>query len=109
MSRFHGITLIVLCTLFTSLAQLVLKYGSGTLFSITNLIGITLYGLGFILFIHALKHGEVTSLFPVLSTSYIWVLILAIFFLGETFTSLKLLGTIVIVSGIILISLGGTT
>ena len=70
------------------------------------LIGAFLYGIGTILFIPALKHGELSVLYPFVSTSYIWVSILSMSFLGEKMNREKWLGIALIIVGVTLIGLG---
>jgi len=102
------------CTLLTSTAQLFYKFGSeeltfDILSIITNvnlLIGILLYIVGGTILIISLRGGEVSVLYPILATSYIWVSFLSIYFLNESMTFFKWLGVFTIMTGIILIGYG---
>ena len=107
MTKLHGIVLIFFCTLFTSSGQLILKYGvtNNQYFAIA--LGLGLYGSGFLFLIHGLKHGEVMTLIPILATSFIWVVLFAHLFFQESLTILKILGSLLIVLGIITITRGG--
>ena len=106
--------LIVICTLFTSSAQIFLKMGANNLvFDIwailTNVhlwMGIIAYGIGAILLLIALRWGELTVLYPIFATSFIWVILIGYFALGEQLTFLKIFGILFIVSGVIFISAG---
>jgi len=107
-----AIGLVFLITALTSSAQLFYKLGADRL-GISALytnwplgLGLVLYALGAVLLIIALKHGEVTVLYPVIATSYIWVALLSWRLLDESFGFVKLLGIISIVIGIVLISFG---
>ena len=65
-----------------------------------------LYIVGGILIIVALRGGEVSVLYPIIATSYIWVSFLSIYFLGEVMNAYKWLGVISIIAGIALIGYG---
>ena len=109
-----AILLVLFTTLLTSTAQLLWKKGSATLeFSIisaaTNYFligGILLYVVGGILMIISFRGGEVSVLYPIIATSYIWVTLLSVKFLGEQINAFKILGISSIIIGIICIGLG---
>jgi len=113
-TKMWAILLMVFVTLFTSSAQVFYKFGVAKLkFNlialITNyslIIGMVLYIFGAVLMIIALRGGEVTVLYPIVATSYIWVSIMATIFFNESMNTLKWLGVFGIVAGIILISIG---
>jgi len=105
-----AVGLLLLCTLITSFGQIFLKLGLNTasfdLSLLTNynlLIGLCLYALGAILLIIALKGGELSVLFPIVATSYIWVSLLSLIFLHESMNMFKWSGIVIIIVGIILI------
>ena len=110
-----AIIIVVLCTILTSSGQLFLKLGSNNLsLDIFNLIqnywllaGIVLYGMGAILFIIALKFGELSVVYPIISLSFVWVTLLSSLFLNEELTSLKFSGIPLILIGVCLIGIGG--
>ncbi|MBS3097373.1 EamA/RhaT family transporter [Candidatus Woesearchaeota archaeon] len=110
----YAIFLILLTTLFTSLAQLSYKAGAATLsFNIleiiTNpylIIGLTLYGIGAVLMVIALKAGELSILYPIIATSYIWVSIFSVYLFGEIMNLYKWIGVIAIILGVVFIGLG---
>jgi len=66
-------------------------------------IGAGLYGLSAMLFVWSLKHGDLSLLYPVIATSYIWVTILSVVFLNESFPVWKWLGVGMIIVGIAVI------
>jgi len=115
MTKRWAIGLVVVCTLFTSFAQIFYKFGADMLSFdlisiITNwpiIIGIILYGTAAILLIVALKAGEVSVLYPIIATSYIWVSLLSMFFFGEVINLYKWVGMIFIFFGVILVAKGG--
>ena len=112
---YFGIMLAFFCTFFTSSAQVFLKFASGGIaFTVGGLLANThlyaalvLYGIGSLLLIYALKVGDLSVVYPVLATSYIWVILLSNVFFGETISFLKLLGIATIFLGVTFIGLGG--
>jgi len=106
--------LVLFTTLLTSSAQLLWKKGSATLaFSISGILtnyyllaGILLYAVGGILIIISLRGGEVSVLYPIIATSYIWVSLLSVKFLNESMNAFKWMGVIAIIAGIISIGYG---
>ena len=106
--------LVLFTTLLTSSAQLFYKYGSATASLnpfelITNyylVAGLLLYAVGGALMILSFRGGEVSVLYPIIATSYIWVSFLSMFFLGEIMNTFKWIGVITIIGGIALIGYG---
>ena len=106
--------LVLFTTMLTSSAQILWKKGSATLtFDILKVLmnnyiigGVLLYVVGGILIIIAFRGGEVSVLYPIMATSYVWVSFLSVKFLGETMNVFKWLGIISIISGIVLIGYG---
>ena len=107
--------LVLFTTLLTSSAQIFYKLGSQTLvlrelsaiFTNYYLIGgLLLYAVGGTLMILSLRGGEVSVLYPIMATSYIWVSFLSTRFLGEAMNGFKWLGIASIMAGIVLIGFG---
>ncbi len=106
--------LILFTTLLTSSAQLLYKLGSASLsFDIVGILtnyyliaGVLLYAVGGILMIVSFRGGEVSVLYPIIATSYIWVSFLSMYFLNEAMNIFKWLGVISIIAGIISIGYG---
>ncbi|MAG91267.1 hypothetical protein CMO83_01160 [Candidatus Woesearchaeota archaeon] len=106
--------LMLITTFLTSSAQLLYKYGSETLtFNIIDLItnyhiigGLILYAIGGTMMIISFRGGEVSVLYPIIATSYIWVSFLSIIFLGEIMNVFKWIGVITIIAGIVSIGIG---
>ena len=113
-TRLWAALLVLFTTLLTSSAQIFYKIGSKTLSPdllsiITNYYligGLLLYAVGGILIILSFRGGEVSVLYPIIATSYIWVSFLSIYFLGESMNYSKWLGVISIIAGIALIGYG---
>ncbi|MDP6547624.1 MAG: hypothetical protein QF917_01530 [Candidatus Woesearchaeota archaeon] len=113
-TKLWAMGVVLFCTLLTSSAQLFYKFGSETLSFdilsiITNvnlIIGILLYVVGGTLLIISLRGGEVTVLYPIFATSYIWVSFLSMYFLNELMSLFKWAGVFTIIAGIIFIGYG---
>ena len=72
-----------------------------------NLIyGILCYAFGTIVFIPALKGGELSLLYPLTSLSYICVTFYSVKFLNEKINKYKLMGVLLIILGVSLIGIG---
>ena len=112
-TKLWAMGLILSSTLLTSTAQLFYKFGSAKLSLdilsiITNfelIIGMVLYAISGILLIISFRGGEVSVLYPIFATSYIWVSFLSIYFLGEIMNIFKWLGIFTIMAGIVLIGI----
>jgi len=106
MKKTTAIVLVLLSTTLTSAGQLFFKFGADKL-SLENLlsnyllfIGIILYIVALVIFILALKNNELSLLYPLYATSYIWVSLLSMFFLNETMNLFKWLGIFLIIMGV---------
>ena len=106
--------LVLFTTLLTSSAQILWKKGSATLtFDIVGILtnyyiigGVLLYIVGGTLLILSFRGGEVSVLYPIIATSYIWVSFLSMRFLGEMMNNFKWIGITSIIVGIIFIGYG---
>lgn len=111
----RAIILIIICTILTSSAQVLFKFGSvsfsfNPILLIQNyfvIFGFLCYALGALLFILALKEGDLSTIYPFFATSYIWVLILSFLIFGESIKLLKILGILLIIFGVSFIGVGG--
>lgn len=106
--------LVVLGTIVGAFGPILLKKGSDK-FSLNPIIliknyhiigGVFLYLLGTILFIAALRGGELSILYPLVSVTYIWVAFLSIKFLKEKMNKYKWMGIALIMVGVTFIGLG---
>jgi len=111
MTELWSIAMVLIASVMGSFGVFMLKKGAGNL-SIsfpglcrnTYLIGgILMYGLATLLFIPALKGGELSVLYPFISTSYIWTAFISMRFLGERMNKNKWLGIILIIIGVSII------
>lgn len=113
-TQLWAIGLVVLATLIGAFGPILLKKASAKkLSSIRELAknyplfgGVALYGIGTVLFIPALKGGDLSVLYPFVALAYIWVSLLSVKFLGENMNKLKWLGIASIIIGVSLIGLG---
>ena len=113
-TKLWSILLVLFTTLLTSSAQILYKLGSKTLvFDVLSILtnyyliaGLLLYAVGGTLMIVSFRGGEVSVLYPIIATSYIWVSLLSIFFLGETMNAFRWAGVMAIIAGIISIGYG---
>jgi drug/metabolite transporter (DMT)-like permease len=106
----RSVFLILLFTFFAATAQVLWKYATialgehpSTLALVTNIQligGLAIYGLGAILMIVALKHGELSVLYPLISLSYVWVAIVAFLLFHESMHPTKIAGICIIMAGV---------
>lgn len=108
-SHQQQIGLVFLCTIFGVAAQYFLKTSAsalqgGHLFSaiasIGLWVGLVLYGINTGLLILALRDGELSLLYPVISLTYVWVTIMSVTVLGESMTWMKIGGITLICLGV---------
>jgi len=109
-----AIGLVISATLVGSFGPILLKKASSKkLSSISSLMknyhlfgGVALYAVGTILFIPALKGGDLSILYPFVALTYIWVSLLSVKFLGEKMNKVKWSGIALIIIGVSFIGLG---
>ena len=71
------------------------------IFTIPRLFaGYALYGIFPVLFVSALRHGELSILYPLVSLGYVWVTITAVVAFHEALNPLKFAGIAIIVAGV---------
>jgi len=113
--------IIVLCsTVLIAAAQALIKAGTGDLGAGSSLLdtaigilttpklfaGYALYGVVTLMMVLALRHAELSIVYPVIALSYVWVSILSVAMFHETMNGFKLAGVVVIVSGVAILGLG---
>jgi len=69
-------------------------------------LGFLAYGLAAVLFVIALRLGDLSLLYPVWSLSFVWITLVSVFFLGETVSVQNWLGIALIIAGISFIGFG---
>lgn len=76
---------------------------AGPMAMLTNLpllVGYTLYGISTALLVLALRNGQLSLLYPVISLTYVWVTALSVVVLKESLNPFKVLGVGIIVLGV---------
>jgi len=100
------VTMIILMTVLGSFASLLFKLSTSESSGIKVLLNNKLYFGGFLYFISALlnilllKYLPYSIVLPVTSLTYVWTIIIARLFLSERINILKVIGLILIVSGV---------
>ena len=106
--------LVFCCTLIGAAAQVLIKTGAGTLGDHPSLVktalgilttlplfaGYSMYGISMVLLVLALRHGELSALYPVIALTFVWVTILSVVVFHEALNASKLLGIAFIVGGV---------
>jgi len=106
--------LVLLAAVIGSFGPIFLKKASGELtlnvFEIIKnknlILGIMFYGIGTVLFVPALKGGELSVLYPLVSTVYIFVTWWSVILLKEKMGIQKWVGLALIILGVVFIGLG---
>ena len=100
-----GIILMLLSSLLASVGQLFWKMSveNGMLLL---LVGFMLYGLGAIVMILAYRFGKLSVLQPIVSSSYVWSVALANIVLKENISVMKIIGVLLIISGVVFVAGG---
>ena len=109
-----AIGLVISATLIGAFGPILLKKASARKLSkISSLIknyylfgGVLLYAIGTMMFIPALKGGDLSILYPFVSVAYVWVSLLSVKFLGEKMNKYKWIGIIFIILGVTFIGIG---
>jgi uncharacterized membrane protein len=114
MSTMGAISLVILGTLIGSWGAILFKLASKD-FSIHPLklirnwklfLGGSFYLASTVPFLIAIKYGELSLLYPFASLSYVWVVLLSMFFLKEKMNVWKWLGIVLIIFGVSYIGFG---
>jgi drug/metabolite transporter (DMT)-like permease len=114
--------LVVCCTIIGAGAQILIKKGAGMLGASPTMVdialamvlnpllltGFSMYGVSMVLLVLALRHGELSLLYPVFALTYVWVTILSVTMLHESMNGFKLAGIATIVGGIAVLGKGST-
>jgi drug/metabolite transporter (DMT)-like permease len=115
-TRRGGILLIASCTLISAAGQIVMKIGMTHVTKLdpialaTNLplvAGYALYGIFCLMMILALRKGELSLIYPIISLAYVWVTVLSYFIFHDTINPLKLLGIAAVMIGVALLGRQG--
>lgn len=118
--RRRSVILVFFCTIIGAAAQVLIKSGANdlgphdsmmsTIAGIMNnyplLAGYSLYGISTVLLVLALRHSELSLLYPVIALTYVWVTILSKVVFHEQFNAFKIAGITVIVGGVAILGSG---
>jgi len=101
-------------TLLSASAQILMKFGMNhftmnLVAIVTNVplvAGYALYGMFTVLMVLALREGELSLIYPIISLSYVWVTALSYFIFHDSLKPLKLVGIAAIMAGVALLGRG---
>jgi multidrug transporter EmrE-like cation transporter len=108
-TRSQSIALVFCFTILGAAAQMLMKIGTsqqhngglmGYLTSLPLLGGYCLYGINTVLMVFALRDGELSTVYPFIALTYVWVTMLSIMLFHESFNLLKVLGVSIVVIGV---------
>lgn len=115
-----AIYLVLACTLLVAIGQYLIKIGANRLshagflataigiITIPQLFaGYCLYAVFTVMFVYALRHGELSVLYPLIALGYVWVTITAVVAFHESINPFKIIGLVVIISGVAVLGWGG--
>jgi drug/metabolite transporter (DMT)-like permease len=69
--------------------------------------GLSLYGVFTVLLVLALRDGELSVIYPIISLTYVWVTFLSMIFFNESLNPYKGGGIAIIVLGVTILGRGG--
>jgi multidrug transporter EmrE-like cation transporter len=113
--------ILVLCsTVLIAAAQGLIKSGTGSLTPNATLLdtaagilttpnlfaGYSLYGVVTVMMLLALRHAELSIVYPVIALSYVWVSILSVVLFHEVMNGFKIAGVMAIISGVAVLGKG---
>ncbi|HUS04960.1 MAG TPA: EamA family transporter [Bryobacteraceae bacterium] len=109
----RSIILVFCCTILGAAAQIFMKMGANTLAyptvlqtilhigtNVPLIAGYILYGISTLLLIVALKTGQLSVLYPIISLTYVWVTILSVIVFNESVNIYKAVGLAIIMLGV---------
>jgi drug/metabolite transporter (DMT)-like permease len=117
-SRSVQIAVVAGCTILGAGAQMLFKIGTAparmphltipaVLLNPTLMAGFALYALFTLLIVLALRDGELSTLYPIISLTYVWVTFLSVWLFHESMNVFKAMGVVTIVLGVGLLGRGG--
>ncbi len=108
-----GIILLAIAAFIGAYGSLLLKKGANKLkFNLKKIIknkelilGVFLYAVSNLFFVPGLRFGKFSVLYPVVSLSYVFSMLLAVKYLNEKMNKWKYLAIVLIIMGVVLVSL----
>ena len=126
--RRRAVLIVIGCTLIIGAAQYLIKLGANQLAAQQHSVhggsvsleaavmgiftnpaifsGYCLYAVFTVLFVFALRHGELSILYPLISLGYVWVVIIGAVAFHEAMNPLKLAGIAIIMAGVTVLGRG---
>jgi multidrug transporter EmrE-like cation transporter len=109
------VLLVCFCTLLGAAAQILMKMGMthfkpepmALLTNVPLIAGYCLYGLFTLLLVIALREGELSMLYPIISLGYVWVIALSYFIFNDRLNAPKTIGIVSIMLGVAVLGQGG--
>lgn len=109
--------MIIIVTVLVSIAQVMYKFGipklslslNGILFNYFVIGGLIIYAIGAAILLLALQKDDLSTLYPIIATGYIWVMLMSNWFFNEELNYLKWLGVLTIVIGVSFVGFGSKT
>ncbi len=115
MDIYEVIFLTLLAALVTSFAQLMFKKSVRKVDSLSHLVGLLknrgvllglfAYGVGFLLYIAGLSGGQLSVVFPIFASSFIFVTLISATVLKERITVLRAAGVLLVFVGITIVAI----
>lgn len=102
-TRKTGVFLMLICSCCLCAGQFIWKCWGGVL---PLLAGFMIYGVGVLAMLSAYRFGSLSTLQPINSVSYVISAVLGYFAFQEPVTMGKIVGILVIISGVILLARG---
>ncbi len=123
LSRKDSTLLVVFCTFISAAAQVFFKIGANQLklmggatavmakpwillLNYPLIAGLALYGLFTLFFIFALRDGELSVVYPIITLNYVWVMLLSVVLFHEALNPFKVCGVAAIMLGVMIVGKG---
>ena len=116
MELYLAIFLTLIAALFTSYSQFLFKKGLTkklnsimdiikTLMNKTILLGLCGYTVSFLLYLYALSGSQLSVVFPIFASSFIFVTIISSYKLKEPISLIRIAGILIIFLGIVIVAI----
>jgi uncharacterized membrane protein len=115
MTIYEVIFLTLLAALVSSFAQLMFKRSVKRIDTLAHLFGLLRnrgvllgllgYGVGFLLYLVALSGGELSLVYPIFASSFIFVTLLSATLLRERITLIRAVGVLLVFAGIAIVAI----
>jgi multidrug transporter EmrE-like cation transporter len=116
MNKTHqAVLLMIVCTIFTSVGQILLKFGVDifdknhvlSLFNVPLILGFFAYVIGAMLMLAAFRVGELSVIYPIIATSYVWVSLISPLLFPDVMNVWKWLGVLTILLSVTILGFSG--